>query len=60
MEPMKPMERMASADFYFIGASILPPIIALVDIGLAILVFVFLLLAGAICSIADPGAPHNR
>jgi hypothetical protein len=52
--------------FYFTGAAILPPIIAFADdLALAILVFVFLVLAGTVCAIAEPDAarrspPSNR
>ena len=55
------VKHIQAAYFYFTGAFVLPPIVALVlGVDLAILFFVFLLLAGAVCSMSDPGPPHNR
>jgi hypothetical protein len=55
------MKNLKAAEFYFVGACVLPPmIVAAGDAGLAILVFTFLILAGAVCAIADPEAPHRK
>jgi hypothetical protein len=47
--------------FYFIGAVVLPPFVALAgDLALAIQVFVFLFLAAIICAVAAPEAPQRK
>ena len=48
------------AEFFFTGSAILPPMILAWDPGIAGLAFVALLLAGCVCAIADPGAPHRK
>jgi len=54
-------KHLASARFYFIGAVVVPPIVALgLGVDIAILAFVILILAGAVCGVADPESPHNR
>lgn len=54
-------KHLASAQFYFVGAVIVPPIVAFgLGLDIAILAFVLLILAGAVCGVVDPDAPHNR
>jgi hypothetical protein len=49
------------SEFYFTGAVVLPPFVAYAaDVSLAILVFVFLLLAGAVCAIAAPDGTARK
>ena len=51
----------ASARFYFVCAIVAPPIVALgLGLDIAILAFVILILAGAVCGVSDPDSPHNR
>ena len=46
--------------FYFTGAVVLPPIIALAgEVPLAVLVFIFLMLAGTVCAVAEPGTSET-
>ena len=54
---MRPAE---ACDFLFTGAAILPGFLAYAgDPALAAMAFVVLVLAGAVCGIGDPGAPHR-
>lgn len=49
-----------ACDFFFTGSAILPLFLLYVDEpALAVLAFLALLLAGALCGIADPHAPHR-
>jgi len=49
-----------ACDFFFSGAAILPGFLAYADEpAIAAMAFVVLLLAGAVCGIADPEAPHR-
>jgi hypothetical protein len=51
----------SAASFYFTGALVLPPFISFVwDSSPALLVFVFLLLAGAVCALADHHPDHRK
>lgn len=49
------------ADFLFAGSAILPVFLLLAaGPGLALIAFVALLMAGCLCAIADPEAPHRK
>ena len=55
---MRPAE---ACDFFFTGAAILPGFLAYADEpALAAMALVVLMLAGAVCGIGDPDAPHRR
>jgi hypothetical protein len=46
------------AGFFFIGSGIVPGVIILDGYpGLAVMAFLFLLIAGGLCGIADPESP---
>lgn len=48
------------AEFFFVGSGLLPGFLVFAgDPGLAILALVFLLCAGCLASMADPGAPFR-
>ena len=49
------------SEFFFIGAAVVPPLLLIAgDPALAAFAGFFLILAGGVCSIADPEAPHRR
>jgi hypothetical protein len=51
----------SACEFLFAGSAILPGFLAYADMpAIAALAFVVLLLAGAVCGIADPHAPHRE
>lgn len=54
MRPPKP-------EFFFVGSAVLPVLLVVAGrVELAVLVFVFLVVAGGLCAIADPDAPHRE
>ena len=54
------MRAAQATDFFFTGAAILPGFLAYVnEPALASMAFVVLVLAGAVCGIGDPEAPHR-
>ncbi len=62
--PVKGARRSKAAgacEFLFAGAAILPAFLAYAEMpALAAIAFVVLVIAGAVCGIADPQAPHRE
>jgi len=49
-----------ACDFFFSGSAILPPFLFYIgEPALAAIAVVFLVIAGAVCGIGDPQAPHR-
>ena len=50
-----------ATEFFFTGAAMLPGVLAYGDEpGLAMMAFVALIVAGGVCAIGDPEAPHHN
>lgn len=55
------MNATTACEFFFVGAALLPAILALAgQPALAVLALTFLMIAAAVCGIADPEAPHRK